>query len=194
MANQGREGILSSFLVNKRINAAKFFLRGKILDFGCGSGSLTKFVSYKDYFGYDIDEESIVFARMQYPKFHFQTSPNIPISTFDTVVCLAVIEHLASPKELLITLASYLKPSFESRIIITTPNPSFEIIHHIGAKFGIFSRQADEEHQSFLDKKRIFALANETNLDIVKYKKFLYGANQLVVLRVNKEDKSPKLS
>lgn len=192
MANQGREGLLSSYLVNKRINAAKIFLRGKILDFGCGSGSLSKFVSHKDYFGYDIDEESIVMARTKYPGYYFQSTPNIPVHAFDTVICLAVIEHLANPKELLINLTSYLKPSFESRIVLTTPNPSFKNIYHIGAKFGIFSRQADEEHQSFLDKKKFFILANETNLDVVKYKKFLYGANQLVVLRVNQEDKSPK--
>ena len=45
MADQGTEGLLSPMLRHMRIEKAKPYLNGKVLDIGCGSGALAKFIS-----------------------------------------------------------------------------------------------------------------------------------------------------
>ena len=41
MTDQAAEGLLSPMLRNRRIQAVKPFLRGRVLDVGCGNGALT---------------------------------------------------------------------------------------------------------------------------------------------------------
>lgn len=68
-------------------------------------------------------------------------------------------------------------------IILTTPHPSLHWLHTLGAAFGIFSRRASEEHWYLLDRQALERLAEERGLQVAEYRRFLLGANQLVVLR-----------
>ena len=56
MADQGNEGYLSAFLRRQRIKQSVKFLFGKVLDVGCGSGLLAKYVPAPDYVGIEPDE------------------------------------------------------------------------------------------------------------------------------------------
>lgn len=181
MADQGSEGILSPFLRLQRINAVKPYLRGKVLDYGCGSGKLASLISPESYWGYDCDENIIRVASTNYPDHHFQMKAPDFGQVFDTVVSLAVIEHVSNPKSFLDELIGFLKPDCQSRIILTTPYPSFEKIHTTGAKLGIFSRHASEEHQILLNKKTIVDLAETCHIKLIDYHRFLWGANQLAI-------------
>src|SRR3546814_10100924 len=69
------------------------------------------------------------------------------VEKFDTIISLAVIEHVSDPSVFLATLRKYLSGAPSARIIITTPHPSVDWVHHLGAKFGLFSQHADEEHE-----------------------------------------------
>jgi len=185
MADQGNEGLLSPFLRLQRINKSKPFLRGKILDYGCGTGSLAPLVLPKNYIGYDIDESVIKKAQKDYPNYRFQANAVPQSKSFDTVISLAVIEHVLDPITFLKELSGYLKINSLSRIILTTPHPSIEKIHNMGAKFGIFSRHASEEHQTLLGRNKIIEISNQTDLKLIRYDRFLLGANQLIVLGLN---------
>ena len=48
MADQGTEGILSPYLRRKRIQAATPYLKGGVLDVGCGGGVLATLVERKN--------------------------------------------------------------------------------------------------------------------------------------------------
>ena len=82
MSDQANEGLLSPFLHNRRIKAAVRFLKGSILDVGCGSGALAKFVPEHRYFGIDMDSASIEVAKQNYPAHSFENTLSILKSGF----------------------------------------------------------------------------------------------------------------
>lgn len=156
------------------------WLSGRVLDYGCGSGALADVVDADRYVGYDIDTMSINQARQLHPAHQF-TLDKPREESFDTVASLAVIEHMRQPDVFVRRLAGLCKHS--GHIVLTTPNPLLDPAHHLGAKLGLFSHDASEEHVSLLDRKALAELANSTGLSVICYARFLLGANQLLVLQ-----------
>jgi len=181
MADQGSEGLLSPYLRRKRFEAAAPYLRGRILDFGCGSGGLAALVHADQYLGVERDRVSLLEANSRFPKHHFTSeSPNVS-DTFDSIVSLAVIEHVTDPAQFLRTLAGWLNNTPTSRIVVTTPHPSVNWIHDVGAALGIFSKHANEEHEELLDRAKLEQAGNQAGMRLVTYYRFLFGTNQVAV-------------
>jgi len=180
MADQSAEGVLSPFLRRRRIAAVRPFLRGQVLDFGCGSGALAADVDKSAYLGIDPDPDSIAAARRAFPSHRFLLLDDFAGGSFDTVAALAVIEHVADPAAFLATLKSSLSPGPQARIVCTTPHPSMDFVHRIGARAGLFSPSASEEHEELLDRRRLSEAAARAGLRETFYRRFLAGANQIV--------------
>jgi len=89
-------GFIAQYCDKKRIEKMLPFLSKnmKILDLGCGSGWLTKFLNSKgfDCVGVDIDQKNE-------PPFYKGTAEKIPFrdKLFDCIIMIEVIEHI-SPK------------------------------------------------------------------------------------------------
>lgn len=181
MADQGAEGLLSSFLRGRRIQAALPYLRGRVLDYGCGSGLLARYVDPDRYSGVDVDPEVISIARTSYPEHSFEVARLPQDRQFDTIVSLAVIEHVPDPAGFLASALPLLAPG--GSVVLTTPHPSFRGVHDFGARLGLFSRAASEEHQGLLDGRAMRRLAIDCGLNITGYRRFLFGANQLFLLQ-----------
>jgi len=183
MADQGSEGLFSPFLREQRINAVKPHLSGRVLDVGCGSGMLAEWVEPANYLGVDIDTVSLEKARQGNPSHKFSDSMPATGEKFDTIIALAVIEHVKSPVDFLFTLAGYLNESSNSKIVCTTPHLSLGWAHTVGAQLGLFSRHANEEHEVLFDRKKMDLVAVSAGLRLVLYRRFLFGANQLAILK-----------
>lgn len=181
MADQGAEGLLSPFLRKKRIQAAGPYLRGQVLDYGCGSGMLAAYVEPGLYFGVDTDPAMIDLARSTFTRHSFSVEELPQGRRFDTIVALAVIEHVPDPAKFLNTALRLLAPG--GSIVLTTPHPSFRGVHDLGARLRLFSRSASEEHQELLDGRAMRRLAIDCGLNITGYRRFLFGANQLFLLQ-----------
>ena len=186
MADQA-SGLLSPWLRRRRLEAAAPWLAGRVLDVGCGSGALAARVGADRYRGVDIDADSVALARAGYPSHRFESlepgehwNEGDASAGFDTVAMLAVIEHTAEPGELLRRAAAALAPG--GRIVLTTPAPALEWAHALGARVGLFSAAASEEHQSPIGRRRLNELARQAGLRVVHARRFLGGANQLFVL------------
>jgi 2-polyprenyl-3-methyl-5-hydroxy-6-metoxy-1,4-benzoquinol methylase len=180
MSDQGTQGLLSPFLRRQRLAAVQPWLQGSVLDFGCGSGALAQYVSAADYCGYDIDATSLANARTLHPEHRFIDAQPAD-GAFDTVVSLAVIEHCKDPGAFLRQLVALTRPG--GRVALTTPHPAFEFAHDFGSRVGVFSHDASEEHEALLDRKALHALAASQRLEVLRYQRFLFGANQLIVLQ-----------
>jgi|SRR5688572_16431363 2-polyprenyl-3-methyl-5-hydroxy-6-metoxy-1,4-benzoquinol methylase len=173
-------GVLSPWLRNARLSRARPYLHGTVLDYGCGVGALSDFCDPESYLGVDIDRESVAVAQARRPQFRFvRETPSTP-QQFDTIVALAVIEHLEDPAALLAEFGRLLAPG--GQIVLTTPHPSLEWAHTLGAKVGLFSPEASEEHEELIDLKRMRELAAAAGLVVQRYERFLLRANQLFVL------------
>jgi 2-polyprenyl-3-methyl-5-hydroxy-6-metoxy-1,4-benzoquinol methylase len=171
-------GMLSYWLVRRRQNAAARHLRGRVLDFGCGVGTLADICDPAAYVGFDIDPRKIEIARGRRPRHRFETS--IPEGErFDTVAALALIEHVHEPAAYLGRFARLLNPG--GRAVLTTPHPSLEWIHTLGSRIGLFSHAAHDEHEDLIDRARMEELLAGTGMRLAVYRRFLLGANQLFV-------------
>lgn len=187
----GKKGLLSRYLYSKRVRAILPFLReGNLLEIGCGAWSLLPVLQdSKQYYGIDIEQENIESNRQLHPDGNFLVG-DIEKSTeffeqncFDNIVMLAVIEHLTSPREVIKKLSKRLNK--EGRIILTTPAPIGDIMLKAGSLIGLFDKSAEKEHHFLLDENNLKNLIAGTNLTVLKYKKFLFGMNQVIVYAIN---------
>lgn len=183
MADQTSEGLLSPLLRNLRIREAKRFLNGRVLDVGCGGGALANLVDTSNYLGIEIDPESLANCKAAYPGHSFSTELPDHIEKFDTIVSLAVIEHVDKPHEFLQQLALSLEGTDSARILLSTPHPAMDWIHTAGAYLGLFSRHASDEHEELLDHAALASLGSQAGLELLEYRRFMLGANQLAVYR-----------
>ena len=175
-------GLLTDYLRSRRILAILPYLKGRILDFGCGTGALSQFVAPDNYVGVDPDRESIEIARKSYRNHRFYATAEIEnLGKFDFVVALAVIEHLDDPKSFLRDLRSFMKPS--GKLILTTPSGKALWIHTLGSKMGLFSRTAADQHKKAVRFEEIQKISRGCGLNVEFYGRFLLGLNQLIVLK-----------
>ena len=180
-------GLLSPFLKRRRTAMAVPFLKGFVLDYGCGTGTIAGYVKSDSYLGVDIDTESIDIARGDHPSHSFiliekgDMSPIREIRrSFDTIVLLAVIEHIKEPVPFLRELSKYLDGAGE--IVLTTPHPIGRVLYEAGASVGVFSIHAAEEHEKMLGKRDLTELIDKSGMKMTLYRRFLFFHNQLVII------------
>jgi 2-polyprenyl-3-methyl-5-hydroxy-6-metoxy-1,4-benzoquinol methylase len=178
-------GLLSPFLRSRRIAAVEPFLgKGRLLDIGCGTGTLAHHVNSTRYLGVDQDIESIAIAKKIFPTHRFLTLPEFDQSPnedqFERIVGLAVIEHVEDPQKWLAWLRTLLKPG--GQVVLTTPHPSIRGVHEFGGHVGLFSREGAMEHQELINRHRMEQLAEVSGFRVHYFRRFLSGCNQLFVL------------
>jgi 2-polyprenyl-3-methyl-5-hydroxy-6-metoxy-1,4-benzoquinol methylase len=125
MSDQGAEGLLSPFLKAQRLKKVRKYIKGRVLDFGCGTGDLGPFCNPEAYLGFDIDTQSLSIAKGKYPHLAFTDrfpSPYGSDEKFDSIILPAVIEHIDDPASLLKVLKMHL--AADGYIVMTTPHPS----------------------------------------------------------------------
>ncbi len=99
----------------------------KVLDLGCGNGSLTHVIAQQgcEVIGVDNSAAGIAIARQSFPECEFIQADiyELPdpdmVEAFDVVLAIEVIEHLLYPKEIARAARKCLKPG--GRLIISTP-------------------------------------------------------------------------
>lgn len=99
----------------------------RVLDLGCGNGSLSQLIAKQGYevVGVEESESGFKFACLNFPDCHFIQASiyELPFSelenSFDIVISSEVIEHLLYPRELVKAAKKCLKHN--GRLIITTP-------------------------------------------------------------------------
>jgi SAM-dependent methyltransferase len=69
--------------------------KGKVLDMGCGTGDLRRFLNYDmDYTGFDFTLEGVRALTLKSGEFFIGNIYNYPLEGFDTYICLEVLEHV----------------------------------------------------------------------------------------------------
>ncbi len=151
-----------NFFQNWRFKIVIPYLVGDILDFGGNEGELKKFV------------------RGGYTVVNYDHSP-MEGKTFNTIVALAVIEHINVPEvyEIFKKFKERLRP--DGKIILTTPTRAAKPILNFMVRLGLADKENIVEHKHYWNKKDIFNLAEKTSFRIEKYKKFQLGFNQLAI-------------
>ena len=193
IANNIWRHTFSRFLANIRAKMVAPYLKGDILDIGCGETMLTRFLKKgQRYFGVDIQGEVIQKLRQNMPSHEFycididtgeQTLVETVKSQFDAIVLLAVIEHLKNPQVVLSQCNSLLKP--DGLLVITTPaSKGDKLIRFIKRTLGVKDELEEGygPHLINFNEQTLTGLLTAGNEFKVKfYKKFELGFNQLIV-------------
>ena len=133
-----------SFVNAKFKQVAKFIPENsKILDIGCGDGSIINFLNKPNYYGVDGDEKNIkalLSKNIKAKKIDFNKE-KIPFEKerFDFILILDILEHVVNPRELLKEAKDRLKEN--GKIIVTLPN-DYHILNKI--RF-IFNKHLTED-------------------------------------------------
>lgn len=177
---QSSQGLLSPLLARWRlVKARPYVARRRTLDYGCGNGRLARFCAPGNYFGVDISTAAVEAARNLNPGYAFDASPP-PDRTFEVAVMLAVLEHVEDPDRLMAAVLDRLEPG--GLLVATTPSPRANAVHAFGARLGLFSADAAEQHEAFLDKPRIAEIVKQAGGRLVKFERFMFGLNQFFVV------------
>ena len=150
-----------------------------MLDVGSSSGALARHVSRDNYVGFEIDLASKEQARRDFPGHIFLDE--LPSELFDTVVALAVVEHLSKPAVTVGEWTACTRPG--GRLVLTTPHRAFRWAHEAGAKMGLSSQVAADDHETLFTKSTLVAELRKLPLTLEHYRRFLFGMNQLFVFR-----------
>jgi 2-polyprenyl-3-methyl-5-hydroxy-6-metoxy-1,4-benzoquinol methylase len=186
---QGAEPILEKFLQFLRFHQVLPFIKigDRVLDLGCGyKGALLKNISSKinEGVGVDVSVTKKKIAKNIRLISEKNGEVNIPKDHFDLATCLAVIEHLENPLNLLKIAYKSLKKN--GRILITTPTPAAKpVLEFLSFKLGLVSRQEIKDHKKYYTEEELRDLLEKVGVKTTKVhvRFFLLGLNTFVVAK-----------
>jgi SAM-dependent methyltransferase len=180
--------ILIRYAMIKRNATVKPYLKGSVLDIGCGRAFLTNFIPPGRYVGVDGDQRILQQLKEAKSAYEFycinvDTKEGIlklsSLSSVDTVTLLAVVEHLHHP-ELVFEACSLLLRN-GGTLVITTPTPSGDIIGRIAFHISSGGEKAMFPHVRLYTPPDLDKLLAPLEFKMIHYRKFLIGANQLFI-------------
>ncbi len=177
--------LLSAFLKGQRYKAVSPYVCGDVLDLGCGLAEIVAWLKPgQRYIGIEGRANIMRWLEEHRPgyEFHQRDLDKDALALdqqFDTILMIAVIEHLNHPDNILSQISRRLKPG--GKFLITTPSPWGNIIHKIGATLGVFSMEAAQAHQTIFTRGDLRVHLQRNGLRIIHYRRFLLGGNQLCV-------------
>ncbi|HET9931340.1 MAG TPA: class I SAM-dependent methyltransferase, partial [Polyangiaceae bacterium] len=110
--------------------------RQRALHIGCGEGDHDRLIKRfaDELVACDLNQADVEHARAvnaDEPGIEYRVEDATALSfadlSFDTVVCMEVIEHVSDPRKLLAEIARVLKP--EGRAILTCPSEAFPVTY-----------------------------------------------------------------
>ncbi len=184
-----RRALLGNMIRRQRIEMIESYVCGDVLEIGCHDGATLARSNphLRRYVGTDIDDDALKRARSRYPSREFLRndidSESLGFNEeFDVVLMVALIEHILNQRHLLEQCHAALRPG--GLLVVTTPTPfGNDLVHRIGARFGLFHRSVEDHHVVIYDKTRIRAAAAMVGYDLWRHRYFQFGCNQLAVLK-----------
>ena len=182
--------LLSAWVEHQRLTIVRPHIRGDVLDLGCGRGAaLAMLGPGQDYLGVEMRPQFFrppadPSGRISFLTLDLDRDALTLDRQFDTILILAVIEHLRDPERLLSQLGRLMR--VHARVLITTPTPLGHRVHRLGARMGLFWQSAVEEHRWAFSRAALHKRLEQSGLNVDLHRYFLLGGNQLFVCAAEK--------
>jgi 2-polyprenyl-3-methyl-5-hydroxy-6-metoxy-1,4-benzoquinol methylase len=182
------EPLLSSAARAGRRSTILPYVRGRVLDIGCGWTTLPdQLPEVEAYVGVDNVPDAVAFSSRRYPEHTFLLrdvdTEGLAVDgpAFDTVIMTALVEHLHHPGRVLADVQALLAPG--GRVIITTPTRWGDLAHQIGGRIGLFYAESVVKHVHIFGRDDLHTLVADCGYEVEAYRSFALGANHLLVCR-----------
>lgn len=164
---------LGRFMINWRIKAVLPYVRGYLLDMGCGTNQLTK--HYGNGVGVDIYQWGNV-------DLIVKDSAHLPFENdaFDTVTCLAALNHIPNREAALAEMYRVLKPG--GKVILTMiPPKTSRIWHFLRSPWDADQHERGMQHGEVfgLTRAQIRKLLLEVGFKDLKMYPFMFRINSI---------------
>jgi SAM-dependent methyltransferase len=180
--------VLSKYLQDIRLSKIAPYLKGDILDLGCANASVFREYGFQIsyYCGVERSLKKVKRLRKEFPNACFYQC-DLDVDRlkldrqYDCILMLALIEHLYNQKHVMAEVKRALKP--EGLILVTTPTVlGNDIVHRLGAAFGLFAKSAVDNHIVIYNRHRFNILAKNIGLELRHHRTFQLLCNQIAVL------------
>lgn len=159
---------------------------GVVCDIGCGP-EMKLLLSLRSRIseGWAIDKKTIdqpFSANIRAIEQDMDTHPVLPLpdNKFDCLLMMAVLEHMALPKEALGEAFRVLRPG--GVLLLTTPPPlSKPILEFLAFKLRIISKEEIFDHKHYFSKQELFKILTKIGFRKVEHHYFELWLNQFVV-------------
>lgn len=134
-------------------SALRTYLKGDVLDLGCGIGEVANYVEAQDrYFGVDINPYCVEYLQSKRLWAKLGSAYEIPLDSesVDVVIMSHVLEHLDDPARAMNEISRVLRPS--GTLIVIVP-----------MRYGYTT---DSTHRIFYDPGRLRKIAKEHHYDV----------------------------
>lgn len=157
-------------------NFFKPFVKGKLLDFGCGDGQFLHMISKycESSYGVDISEAAINKAVSKYPNIKFVVLgdsglTDFPDNFFDTICAIDILEHILDLESILEEFHRILKPG-GNLLIATSQLTRIKMVlitlHSLDKYFYPAS-----PHIRHFTRKNLADILRKKGLEVIGYKK-----------------------
>lgn len=161
----------------------------KVLDVGCASGWFISEISKKypkaNYYGIDIYDKGINFARKNYPRIKFRVADahRIPYQSnfFDLVVCTEVLEHVDVPKAVLLEIKRVLRKNGIAIIELDSGSWLFSLVWFLWRKGK--GNVWKEAHLHSFNPQKLERVSLECGFKIINRKEFNFGMAMIFTLQ-----------
>lgn len=170
------DDLVGQYLMKKRIDAVLPYIRGRLLDIGCGSNMLTKRYGGQGT-GIDIRQWGNVDVVVT-------NTTHLPFAdgSFDTITFLAVLNHITNREMVLREASRVLSP--HGRIIVTSISPGISRCWHFIRK----PWDADQQERGIAEyevygfsRRQLRQLLEQGGLKILATRSFNFCFNFLII-------------
>jgi 2-polyprenyl-3-methyl-5-hydroxy-6-metoxy-1,4-benzoquinol methylase len=178
-------GILSPLMRSWRFSLVKEYIKGDVLDYGCGVGHLPHYIKdISSYLGVDVNDDELIVATKNNSTGVFIRPEQLKnTEQFDTIVSLAVIEYISDLSDFFSKLKQHLR--HDGVIIITSPHPASKNVRNTLIKLNLLG-STDNDHRLWLPRKEeLIDTAEKSGLKLIKFNSFMFGLNQVWLFKLD---------
>lgn len=153
-----------------------------LVDVGCGTGSLLKFLEQRLKKGIGLDNsiaDHNLLENIELKKCRIDQD-RLPIedNCVDIVTSLAVLEHLENPQHLIDEAMRILKPG--GKLILTTPSPLAKpVLEFLAFRCRLISKEDIQDHKHYFSRSELAAMTGKFSR--FEYHPFQLWLNQMIV-------------